>query len=395
MELVKFSHPNITFDTIERHDLLGDNIKVFVIKNLDITPNITFFSSDDRVGSVGADTLGYEKIIVSGKTFLAFFHHKYFHQMADMLSRYDYLTDNYSNDLNLHLMVNKELPLFDDINRTDVGEFIDFLNETDSNQLKLREEDEPVYNKYFKQLFSLYRQPETKVFSLYSSNVLFEEVHIIVDSRSPLFELKPYPKESRILPLLFNYERLEIPKVHGICAHEEKDSVCVRCNFTAITFSKTSEKIKKSVLSVENKIKYPDKIFISRKNSNTGYIDMLKQALESGENELAESLSQRIIPGHDEIEQAFLEKGFISIDFEGMDFFEQVRHMDSAKYVCGFSGTSLINTAFCNRDSIVIDINSNEGYLVDYGYLVRSFVDNYIKIDMSTMENFSAVKNFL
>lgn len=363
--------PCVAFDSMEFKPLLGENIKILKIKNLDITPDIV--SRNPYL----------EKIYVPGKTYLAFFHHKYFHQMADMLARYDYIKE-YEENLNIHFFVNRNLPLFSGYNKTNLNEFIDFLLKSDSNQERFIHEDEPVYNKFFEDLLPMYANEDSKVFNLYTSNVIFEEVVIIVDTEFPVFKLRNYPDDSQIVTLLMNYEVMEIPKVNGICIHEENRSICSKCNFTIITFSKSAKNIKQKIISKNQDFNGYEKIFISRKNSNNAYKKMIDICLMENDYDQASYLSSRLIKFHDEIENILISKGFKVLDFEGMSFKEQVMYMSKAKIVCGFSGSSLINTGFCDKNATVIEINTNQDYRVRYEIIVKEFVNNYINISIDS-----------
>lgn len=127
---------------------------------------------------------------------------------------------------------------------------------------------------------------------------------------------------------------------------------------------------------------YPDlpykKIFISRKDADQRYRE------QNAENNL--SFFRYVDPDiNDMIENYYVERGYHSVNFEGMPYLDQLNYIRNATHVAGLIGSGFTSLYVANPGCQVIEILVNKKYGFTYDFLAKLVPFKLIQIDLKML----------
>ncbi|MBN9378538.1 MAG: hypothetical protein BGO14_08570 [Chlamydiales bacterium 38-26] len=89
------------------------------------------------------------------------------------------------------------------------------------------------------------------------------------------------------------------------------------------------------------------------------------------------NMNYRVLKNEEELEQALLKEGFISVYPEHLSVKDQIKFFSSASMIVGPSGSALFNCVYCQPNVPIIDIESQPFHLDNHAALFSSYGVNY------------------
>lgn len=279
--------------------------------------------------------------IIKGKTFVAPLSRKYWHFLHESLAQYEVLKKRIP-DLKIYFVDFHGLAAKDGFEDSSTA-FCKGLAEfyLDSEE----------FSSIFKDLDVEYRIP--------ASNLLFEEAYFIAD-----------------------YEHLVPPTswAHtGFTPPWYRDDIdwvgdhWVGPNGRDAWIKEGVQLLRDRLISkVEKSTKYPEKIYISRRDATERY----KRLIMSGETTDTKSINEAHERNYDEtsLEDYFIDMGYTPVCLEGMPYIEQMNHFYNAKTVAGLIGSGFCNIIFSSPEVELVEIHVSATFEFSYSYLIR-FLD--------------------
>lgn len=280
-------------------------------------------------------------------------------------------------DSKIQWIIHRDLNWYKNFNKFDVDSFVSELVTKNFDLTDEKEDWEPQYHNAFLDLFNVYSDNDTTIINIHSCNVVFKEAYIFVkDGQYHMDDIL----RSTPFDLQETYD----------CSHDRKPCRICDISFKSIKFVPKTVKDKLLIPG-----EYPKKIFLSRRAANKRYINDMNRKMQSASDEEKEFMlresSQRVIRFNDEIEEIFKNKGYEIIDFDGKAFSDQLNFVAHAEYIAGFTGTNLINIIFANKDTKVIELQTNNFSMQyeDYARLmgIRYSYINFVDLDLADIKN--------
>ena len=307
-------------DSIE--ELKYDNFSIFKLSNLKSQNNNQ------------SDT-----IFISGKSSIIAYDNFFWHFLQEGVGQYELINDCIK-DVNL---------VFIDILSVNKLSKKDNCIDTLSTYI-------PKSEKFFIDFFNMYSKTKY-VYDIYQSNVVFEELYIILDFRN-IFKEDLFKKHGNF-PYWFIgdgfYNRHNVPSGEW----QFKGLSLLRNKFLNI---------------LEKDFSFPKKIYISREDANARYKN-------GGFTE--RDVETRLFEEDKLLKDYFVNLGYTPVCFEGMPNIEQAKFIFNAKQIIGPIGSGFLNTIFCDKDSTVFELHVKPKFSFTYKYVSHHVVQNqFYSIDL-------------
>lgn len=196
----------------------------------------------------------------------------------------------------------------------------------------------------------------------YNQNILIEELYIILD-------LKGYfPDELFIHHGVIPYWSVNKEHEH----RHFKPSGFWQLDGLKFTRKTFTEYIKKSD-------QYPKKIYISRKDSAKRHKEI--------KDKDSFWYNVRTFENEQYIEDYFSKMGYVSFQFEGMSYLEQLSILYNATHIAGTIGSAFINTFICQENTKLIEIHVKKYYDFNYEYIANMFKINRKEINLKYLDD--------
>ena len=324
----------INYDNIERINIDGLVCPLFKINNLLISypgnqKTKTFFN----------------------KNYLYLFDYYFYHQTIENNAQYDFIKELLP-DINLIFLDidSKTEKSFEDLKTKYPDEFFNAIKNDNIGF---------IYNKDMYEIYSKDVLDKT-IYTAYPYNLLFEEVYLFTGHRGFLNDFIPGYSET-----------VE--------------------NFA---YGQTTWWHPKGILNMRDRLlpllkkdsKYPKNLYISRQDAHKRHTELLQKIIDAGqveENEGAvDFFEKRSFDKEHIIENFFIEKGYTSVTFEGMDYLEQLNYIHNSENIATLIGSACINLFAASENTNFYEIHVNKKYHMNYHFVADLAKAKHIVVDL-------------